>query len=67
MIGNLLKWLDIYGHQININYQGDGKFKTNLGGILSLATIVLVLINTINLVTKFDDRSEQKENQRTLD
>ena len=49
--GKLLKWLDIYGHQVQMNYRGDGMFKTNVGGLLSLATVVLVIINTVSLVT----------------
>ena len=58
----LLKWFDIYGHQVQMNYRGDGMFKTNVGGLLSLATVVLVIINTAGLVTQFVDRSEQTEN-----
>ena len=48
---NLLKWLDIYGHKVNVNYKGEEKFTTNLGGLFSLVTIVLVIINTFNLIT----------------
>ena len=63
---NFLKWFDIYGHQISVNYKGDGMFKTNFGGLLSLATIVLIIVNTVSLTTQFVDRTAQKENQRTL-
>ena len=51
MKNNLLKWLDIYGHNVNVNYKGEDKFKTNLGGLFSLVTIVLIIINTLNLMT----------------
>ena len=61
-IGRFLKWLDIYGHQVSMNYRGDGMFKTNLGGLLSLATFVLVIFNTVSLATQFVDRSNQTEN-----
>ena len=66
MIMNFLKWFDIYGHQVSVNYKGDGMFKTNFGGLLSLATIVLIIVNTVSLTTQFVDRTAQKENQRTL-
>ena len=45
-----------------MNYRGDGMFRTNVGGLLSLATVVLVIINTVGLVTQFVDRSAQTEN-----
>ena len=63
---NLLKWFDIYGHQVSVNYKGDGMFKTKFGGLLFLATIVLIIVNTVSLTTQFVDRTAQKENQRTL-
>ena len=55
--GALLKRLDIYGHKISVNYRGKDAFKTKLGGLVSLATYVLIIINTVQLITKFIDRS----------
>ena len=56
-----LKGIDIYGYQLGVTYQGDKAYKTLFGGILSLATIVLVMINTGNILTDFITFSEQKE------
>ena len=55
--GALLKIFDIYGHKISVNYRGGGAFKTKLGGLVSLATFVLIIVNTVNLITQFVDRS----------
>ena len=49
--------LDIYGHKISVNYRGGDAFQTKLGGLVSLATFVLIIINSVNLVTQFVDRS----------
>ena len=43
-IGGLLLRLDIFGHKVGVHYRGDDAYRTKFGGLLSLATYVLVLI-----------------------
>ena len=61
-LGGLLLRLDIYGHKVGVHYRGEDAYKTKFGGLLSLATYVLVMIQTLNLVTDFVDHSAQTEN-----
>ena len=62
MLGALLRGLDIYGHKVGVHYQGEGAYKTKFGGLLTLATYVLVLIQISNLVAGFLDHTAQTEN-----
>ena len=69
MAYNLFKFLvgrDIYGHQINVNCEGEDKHKTGFGAVLTLATYVLIMINLVNKLTEFGDRSTQDEITRPL-
>ena len=66
MFGEILKGFDIYGQSIGVNYRGDGMYRTHLGGILSVATLVLILVNALELLTAFTDHSDQKEKVQTL-
>lgn len=64
ILGNMADWLksfDFYAHPIGVNYRGSGSYPTGLGSLCSLATTVLVLINTANLITSFRDHSRQSE------
>ena len=56
-LGGLLLKLDIFGHKVGVHYRGDDAYRTKFGGLLSLATYVLVLIQTLNLVTDFVEHS----------
>ena len=51
----------MYGHPIGVHYRGSGSYGTVLGSVCSLATLVLIVINTASLVTAFFDHSEQSE------
>ena len=44
MFGMLLAALDIFGHNVGVQYRGQETYKTKFGGLLTLATYVLVLI-----------------------
>ena len=63
---NILKNNDIYGQSIGVHYRGDDKYKTHLGGFLTVVTLVLILINAVELITAFTDHSDQKEKVATL-
>ena len=53
----LLKSQDIYGRAIGVHYDGEDTHKTRLGGIATIMTYVLCLINTYNLLVQFVDGS----------
>ena len=59
---SLLLRLDIFGHKVGVHCRGENAYKTKFGGLLSLATYVLVTIQTYNLFTDFADNSAQTEN-----
>ena len=61
-LSGLLLRLDIFGHKVGMHYRGEDAYRTKFGGLLSLATYVLVIIQTLNLVTDFVDHSAQTEN-----
>ena len=65
--GKFLRGQDIYGHAIGVHYNGETEFKTRFGGVVTVATYVLVLIYAFNLVTvDFVNREGQVEEQRKL-
>ena len=61
-ICSLLLRLDFFGHKVGVHYRGEDAYKTKFGGLLSLATCVLVTIQTSNLFSDFADNSAQTEN-----
>ena len=56
-----LTMFDIYGHPIGVNLNGSEAYKTKLGTLMTLATYVLIIVNTVNIWTEFVTRSGQKE------
>ena len=58
---SLLQRLDIFGHRIGVHYRGEDTYKTIFGGLLTLATYILVSLHTFNLVSSFLDYSAQTE------
>ena len=56
-LGEFITSLDIFGHPIEINYRGEGTFKTLLGSFCTVAIIVLMTINTVTLTTAYMDNS----------
>lgn len=58
---NFLTNRDIYGRKIGVHYDGKDTHKTRVGGVLTIVTYILGLINTYNLVLQYVDKSEQKE------
>ena len=50
--------LDIYGHQIGVNYRGQGTYTTKLGALLSIATLVLSMINLSTLLDAFINKTD---------
>ena len=57
----VLTALDIYGHPISVNNKGSSVYKTHLGTIVTLLTYILIMINTVDLITKFRTKSNQLE------
>ena len=58
MSKGVLTALDIYGHPIGVHHQGEPVYKTRLGSFFTLATYVLILVNTIGLIQKFSSKSD---------
>ena len=56
--GKFIKKLDIYGHEVSMNYRGDEAYRTKFGGFFSLVTFVLIIINVTKLAINFIDKSE---------
>ena len=63
----VLTALDIYGHPIGVNNRGSSVYKTNLGTIVTLLTYILIMINTVDLITKFRTKSNQLETYQQLE
>ena len=60
-ISELLTSTDIYGQPITVNFEGSDVYKTKLGGLVSIATYILMLVNLIGLLTDFFNDSRQNE------
>ena len=60
-VGSKLTSIDLFGHPIGVHYKGSGNFRTILGSICSVVTLVLIAINTLSISTKFVDHSDQSE------
>ena len=56
-----LTGIDLYGHPIGVHYKSSVTFSTILGSLCSIATLVLIAINTLSICTKFVDHSDQTE------
>ena len=53
--------LDMYGHAIGVTYRGRDAYKTRLGALVTLATYILMTINSASLFLAFNDGSKQEE------
>ena len=56
---------DIYGHPVGINYRGSDSYQTKMGAFCTLATLIMVILNSTNLVKAFFDGSRQDEKVQT--
>ena len=54
----LLTALDIYGHPIGVHYNNQSVYKTWVGSLFTLLTYALILMNTVELITKFRTKSD---------
>ena len=57
-LSSLLVGQDIFGSPIGVHYKGDGSYQTRLGAFCTIATYVLILINTTALIQAFLDNSK---------
>ena len=39
----MLKKFDIYGHPVGLSYDGDGSFKSSVGGLAGVLTLAVIL------------------------
>jgi hypothetical protein len=69
MFKKLTNALDIYGQPIGVNYKGESSYKTKVGALMSLITIVLGLAlavsKTMQMVTRENAKIQTLTN--TLD
>ena len=65
-LAKLVAQQDIYGHPIQVNYQGDDTYKTYLGAFVTLAIYGLIFFNSMTLFEAFRDGSKQSENIQTV-
>ena len=49
---------DIYGYAIGVNYRGRGAYQTRLGGLCTLVTYVLIIVNAVSIMIAFNDGSK---------
>ena len=49
---------DVLGTPIGVHYKGQDSFKTGLGALCTLATYVLILVNSAQLLIAFENGSE---------
>ena len=52
----MLKKLDLYGHPVGLSYDGDDKFKSPVGGLAGLITLIIIVgylaFCVINIINK---------------
>ena len=54
------EWLtenDFYGHHVTVNFHGSDTYKTKIGGVVSISTYILMILNFAMLLTAFIDGS----------
>ena len=59
-IADFFVGLDIFGHQIRVNYKGEDSFKTGLGAICTLTAYVLMVFNFVQLWSAFFSNSKME-------
>ena len=63
---SLLKRLDLFGRNILLTYQGDDKFKTNFGAVLSMLLIMLMVSFTLFKFAIMVNRSDFKSSKQSF-
>ena len=52
----MLKKFDLYGHPVGLSYDGDDKFKSSVGGLAGLITLIIIVgylaFCVINIINK---------------
>ena len=43
-VGNILKWLDLYGTEVSVHFDGDTRYRTVLGALMTIGTLIVVLV-----------------------
>ena len=58
--------VDRFAMPVEIFYRGRAANKTRLGACITIATYILILLNTVNLITAYLDSSKQTETAKTM-
>lgn len=48
---------DAFGHPIAVHYDGEDRYKTRFGAVVSLVVLALIIFNLANLASVFMDGS----------
>ena len=43
-VGNILKWLDLHGTEVSVHFDGDTRYRTVLGALMTIGTFIAVLV-----------------------
>ena len=60
----MLRQIDMYGHRISVQYRGKGTYTTNIGGGLTIFTVIVIIVNLVSVLHAFFTRSHQEESYR---
>ena len=56
----------MFGHRIQMHYKGNPEFSTGFGGFVSLLAYVLIIINSIQVISDFVNNENQREIYRII-
>ena len=65
-IGNAFRSLDQYGHQIGVNYAGNGTYQTKCGAFASIIKLLIMSLFTSVKVLIWVGRVTQEESSVTI-
>ena len=65
-ICKILENRDVYGRNITLNYLKHESFKTKIGGLITLFSYALILVNLVAISIEFLNSSRQVEGTQTI-
>ena len=63
---NTLKTFDLYAKPVQLTINGQDKFRTNCGGLISAALIAIMAVSLINCYNSIGSRSSEMKSYNTL-
>ena len=65
-LSQLLLKTDRFGYEVEMHYQGSSSFKTYFGAIITCIFYIMVLVNSLNLLTDYFNSGNQTEINRRV-